>query len=99
MLPLLVCFDVDGTLETSAGPVTVQRLKDLEAGGVAVVIVSPSSLRPKGFKEKIEGTRRDNLLAAKSLYPAHVNLYVSDNGDMGEADAAGFTYVDRLLFR
>jgi hypothetical protein len=54
-LGALVCFDVDGTLETSAGPVTVEQLRRLEAAGVAVAIVSPSPARPPGFPEFISG--------------------------------------------
>jgi hypothetical protein len=96
----LVCFDVDGTLETSAGPVTVEQLRRLEAAGVAVAIVSPSPARPPGFPEFIAGaTRHENLAAAVAAFPAALRLYVSDNNDQAEAVAAGFIYVDRLEFR
>ncbi len=94
-----IAFDVDGTLETSSGPVKVARLRELELHGASVVIVSPSSLRPGGFSERINGGRADNLRAAANHFPADLYLYVSDNGDRADAEAAGFTYVDRMDFR
>lgn len=95
-----VCFDVDGTLETSAGPVTVARLDELRQAGASVVVVSPSALRPHGFDERIDGpSRADNLRAAATDWPADLLIYVSDNSDQAEAAAAGFCYVDRNDFR
>jgi ribonucleotide monophosphatase NagD (HAD superfamily) len=97
---VLLCFDVDGTLWSSAGPVTEAMVRAYQQKGAQVVIVSPSAARPPGFEERIAGpNRRDNLLAAARDFPADLRLYVSDNGDLAEAEAAGFTYVDRASFR
>jgi hypothetical protein len=95
-----IAFDVDGTLETSAGPVTVDRLEKLRAAGSNIVIVSPSDARPRGFYERIEGPdRQSNLRLAAYDFPADLYLYVSDNNDRAEAEAAGFTYVEHTEFR
>jgi hypothetical protein len=98
---VLFCFDTDGTLETSAGPVTVATLEHLKQLGGAVVIVSPSLARPPGWLVCVPGpNRRDNLLAAREMFPDRpLRLYVSDNNDQGEAELAGFSYIDRLAFR
>lgn len=96
-----LCLDVDGTIETSAGPVTVARLRELDQlEGCTVVIVSPSAARPAGFAERIDGpSRADNLRAAAKDWPADLLVYCSDNEDRAEAAAAGFCYVDRNDFR
>jgi hypothetical protein len=98
---VLFTFDTDGTLETSAGPITVATLQHLKQLGGAVVIVSPSLARPEGWLVCVPGpNRRDNLLAAREMFPDRpLKIYCSDNGDVGEAEAAGFCYVDRLAFR
>ena len=78
-------------------------VRGYQAKGAALVIVSPSApLVPAamGIPVRIAGPqRRDNLLAAARDYPADLKLYVSDNGDLAEAEAAGFIYVDRASFR
>jgi hypothetical protein len=97
---VLLCWDVDGTLDCSAGPVPVTRLLDLdELAGCAVVIVSPSAARPSGFAERISDDRAANLRAAAEGFPADLRLYISDNQDREAAEAAGFTYVDAADFR
>lgn len=102
-LNVLVAFDVDGTLETSQGPVKLATLDRLIEAGARVVIVSPSGAAPPANRyQRIlpngGGSRSGNLLEAKRLYPADLCLYVSDNGDVGEAQAAGFIYIDRMAF-
>lgn len=102
-LKVLVAFDVDGTLETSQGPVKVATLDRLMAAGAEVVIVSPSGAYPPNFIDRRilpngGGSRASNLLEAKRVYPSDLYLYVSDNGDVGEAQLAGFIYIDRLTF-
>jgi hypothetical protein len=97
---VLLAFDVDGTLDSSAGPVPVARLHELATvPGCAVVIVSPSPARPSGFTEFIADDRLANLNAAAARYPAPLRVYVSDNLDREIARQAGFTYVDRNDFR
>jgi hypothetical protein len=96
---LTIAFDVDGTIETSNGPIKVERMEELRAHGVNVVIVSPSNLRPNGFHERNGQARVDDLHLTKQDFPALVYLYVSDNGDTVAAEEAGFIYVDRLAFR
>jgi hypothetical protein len=103
---ILIGFDVDGTLDTSAGPVPWERVKALhlflqltKAG--ACGIVSPSSAWPREVVPAyLPGpTRADNLRAFAAAYPlALVRLYVSNNDDIGEAAAAGFAYVDYREF-
>lgn len=90
-------FDVDGTIETSAGPVTILQLARLLEQGHFVYIVSPSPLRPHGFPVVLPhggGSRQENLRAVQQMHPDEdLFIYVSDNGDIGEAHAAGFVYV------
>jgi ribonucleotide monophosphatase NagD (HAD superfamily) len=94
----LVASDVDGTLDSSAGPVKVARLRSLEGAGIQVVIVSPSGARPAGFAEEIGGERTANLRAAHERFPSALCLYVSDNGDREVAKAAGFVYIEASDF-
>jgi hypothetical protein len=97
---VLLAFDVDGTLDSSAGPIRVEFLHALaELPATRVVIVSPSAARPPGFPEEIGADRAANLRAAAAAWPSDLRLYVSDNGDRDAAAAAGFSYVDRLDFR
>ena len=103
VLPLLLCFDVDGTLETSLekpGPVTLAQLRALEQAGIPVIIVSPSPARPPGFHESLVGSRTENLKAAAARFPTVFRAYVSDNDDYEAAWNAGFSYIDlsRLNF-
>jgi hypothetical protein len=96
---VLLAFDVDGTLDSSAGPVPVARLHALQAPDCRVVIVSPSPARPPGFPEYLGEDRAGNLAAAADGWPADLCLYVSDNEDREAARLAGFIYVDRNDFR
>jgi hypothetical protein len=96
---VLIAFDVDGTLETTGGPITLEMLNQLQAAGAFIAIVSPSALRPREFPTFIGSDRTQNLLAAKKEYPADLSIYVSDNGDHDEAELAGFIYIDRFDFR
>lgn len=102
-LRVLVAFDVDGTLETSQGPVKLTTLAKLLEAGADIAIVSPSNAYPLGLAylrclPDGGGSRSANLLEAKRRFPSDLYLYVSDNGDIGEAQVAGFIYVDRMAF-
>ena len=97
----LLCFDVDGTLETGLGPISVETLQALEARGHTVVIVSPSPLRPEGlgFPEFLSVNRKKNLLDAAAANPELWPVYISDNeGDDRLSQEVGFTYVDPRHF-
>ncbi len=95
----LYAFDVDGTLETSNGPVTILRLKQLQSLGHAVVIVSPSELAPADFEKCLPGDRTANLVEAATRYPqAKRKVYVSDNNDQASAEATGFEYIPHDRF-
>ena len=96
---VLLAFDVDGTLDSSAGPVPVAQLHALEGPDCRVVIVSPSAARPPGFPEYLGDDRAGNLQAAADAWPADLYLYVSDNEDRDLARLAGYCYVDRHDFR
>jgi hypothetical protein len=99
---VLLAFDVDGTLDCGMppGPIPVSRLHELSTlPELRVVIVSPSTARPPGFTEYLDGDRAANLRAAAGAWPAALQVYVSDNEDRDAARAAGFTYVDRNDFR
>ncbi|MCH7786047.1 MAG: hypothetical protein IIC22_00925 [Chloroflexi bacterium] len=101
----LLCFDVDGTLEQSEGPIPLQALHDLSAQGHLIVIVSPSPLRPKNepFPEFLSVDRRKNLRDARQEYPHEQAVYISDNdGDDVLSSEVDFEYVhpvnwDRFL--
>jgi hypothetical protein len=99
---VLFTFDVDGTLWTSNGPVSKETVDRLKALGGAVVIVSPSGARPDGYLAAIPGpNRRDNLLAARELYPDRpLRVYIDDTeGNRTEAELAGFSFVFARDFR
>lgn len=92
-------FDIDGTLETSGGPVKTSMLLSLQRRvhrlGSYVYLVSPSMARPPGFPVVLVGTRHENLEHIKALHPDEEDfVYVSDNKDHGEAELAGFLFVD-----
>jgi len=87
-------FDVDGTLASSAGPISDVELIGLQHRGDYVYIVSPSAARPQLFPVVVPGSRQDNLQAVKAMHPDESRfIYVSDNGDTADAEAAGFEYV------
>lgn len=105
---MLLACDVDGTLETSMGPVQISRLKDLQERGWTIVIVSESGNFPKDesgkptFPRIVErGSRTNNLRAVRATFPGHeFYLYVSDNpGDEVLAGQAGFAYIHPAQFR
>ena len=99
---IILAFDVDGTLDCSNGPVPVSWLNQVHEARVAsVVIVSPSGAYV-GPLPRVSGNpqRKDNLVGARLLYgssPMYC-LYVSDNKDHTEAEAAGFLYVEAIDF-
>jgi len=90
-------FDVDGTLASSAGPISDVELIGLQHRGDYVYIVSPSAARPKLFPVVLPhggGSRQENLRAVRAMHPDEDRfIYVSDNGDLPEANAAEFEYV------
>ena len=94
---MLILFDVDGTLDCSGGTVPVDRLRELALAGYTIIIVSPSSARPKGFHEILSRleNRRDSLEEVKRKYPEEkLGLYVSDNpGDDVLARELDFCYI------
>ncbi len=97
----LLCFDVDGTLESGDGPIPVSVLNDLENMGHTVVIVSPSPLRPRdaGFPEFLSVDRKKNLLDAREAYPNERPVYISDNdGDDALSAEVNFEYVHPLFW-
>jgi hypothetical protein len=97
----LLCFDVDGTLDSGLGPIPFSALQELERRGHKVVIVSPSPLRPKGtpFPEFLSVDRKRNLLDARAAFPHPQVVYVSDNpGDDHLCAEVGFEYVDPMFW-
>ena len=98
----LLCFDVDGTLDTGDGPIPVSVLHDLEGRGHTVVIVSPSPLRPRdaGFPEFLSVDRKKNLLDALQAHPSDRPVYISDNdGDDALSAEVDFEYVHPLFWQ
>ena len=100
-MPVLVCFDVDGTLDVTAGPVPLQRLYDLQSIGVKVAIVSPSGARLTDFPLFLTSDRDRNLRNARQWAEnPPLCIYVSDNmGDRELSEMMGFTYVHPEDFR
>jgi hypothetical protein len=93
---------VDGTLDSSAGPVPLARLQELERWGYVVAIVSPSQNWPLDlFPAYVAGPDRlQNLRDAAYYNVADINFYISDNpGDEEVARQAGFTFVRPEHFR
>ncbi len=103
---ILLAFDVDGTLDSSAGPVRWTKVKAIEFAMrplLAVGIVSPSGARPndgtKAYLPNGGSVRHDNLLAFAADHPeAMARIYVSNNADFAEAEAAGFAYLSDQEF-
>jgi hypothetical protein len=103
---ILIAFDVDGTLDTSAGPVPFNLLVELLMIGIQVVIVSPSGAWPKANHPGLDFAnpdlgRQQNLEKAKAAFPAaRVLFYVSDNPppDADMATAAGFLRIEAKEF-
>ena len=101
-ISILLCFDCDGTLDCSGGPVKVSRLIELQINGVYIAIVSPSpACASLHFPHVIDGaSRKDCLLKAKGKFPAALCIYVSDNpGDDAVAAEAGFAFMHPKDFR
>ena len=99
---ILLCFDCDGTLDCSGGPVKVGRLIEMQMINVYSVIVSPSpACASIPFLHVIDGTsRKDCLLKAKEKFPGALCIYVSDNpGDDAVAAEAGFAFMHPKDFR
>ena len=99
---ILLCFDCDGTLDCSGGPVRVGRLIELQINNVHVVIVSPSPACASLFFPHVIGgaSRKECLLKAKGMIPAALYIYVSDNpGDDTVAAEAGFAFIHPKDFR
>jgi hypothetical protein len=105
----LIAFDVDGTLDTSKGPVPWAHVLRLAASpGIVCGIVSPSKAWPANKEHAVRAylvkdqnliSRRDSLLLFFSRFPdVRLKLYVSDNRDHADARAAGFAYVDAWQF-
>lgn len=94
---VLIAFDCDLTLDTSQGPVKVERLHELNKPPyiqVVIVSASPFCARLPFPRYVSENTRFENLLAASKANPAILNIYVSDNpGDDIVAKNAGFAYI------
>jgi hypothetical protein len=98
---ILIAFDVDGTLDTSAGPVVWTKVKRLAATmpQVQIGIVSPSGARPQddtpAYLSFGGAIRRDNLREFADAFPtALLHIYVSDNpGDEDNAHPEGFMLV------
>lgn len=104
-MKLVVACDVDGTLDTSSGPVPVRRLLELQGYGAHVWIVSPSGKRPSSFREAVDGDRAANLRqvrltehAEDALAGTFLYLYVSDNKDYDAARQTGFSYIEAAQF-
>jgi hypothetical protein len=95
-------FDVDGTLASSAGPISDAALIGLQHEGHYVYIVSPSAARPPFFPIVLPdggGDRAANLKAVKAMHPDEDRfIYVSDNGDTAAAEQAGFEYLPHTEF-
>lgn len=98
-MTVFYCFDVDGTLSTSSGPVPVEKLYQLKKRGNPVIIVSPSSARPMDLGPVPTVDRFIMMREIRTAFPdADAYLYVSNNQDMAQAKEAGFTYVEAANF-
>ncbi len=105
---ILFAFDVDGTLDTSGGPISFGLFATLSTYGLVhflhVAIVSPSGAWPKGAFPHFDfaapdGGRQANLERAKAAFPEDVVwIYISDNKDYDAAAAAGFAYIEAAEF-
>jgi hypothetical protein len=97
---ILLAFDVDGTLSTSAGPVPFDLLVALKTAGMPVAVVSPSGAWPKvqypelDFANPDQGRQQNLMRARQAFAEAVVRLYVSDNPNEDElAQQAGFLRI------
>lgn len=100
-------LDVDGTLDSSNGPIPTQRMVELRERGHTVVVVSESGAFPKTpegesvFVRVVGKPRVNNLQDVMAAYPGQdLYLYISDNpADDQIAAAAGFSYMHPSHFR
>ena len=81
-MSVLVCFDVDGTLDVTGGPVPLARLYELQSEGVKVAIVSPSGAWLEDFPLFLTSDRDRNLSNARQW--AHGALPHPNNGHPSE---------------
>jgi hypothetical protein len=100
---ILIAFDVDGTLSTSAGPVPIETLVALyHPGYIEIAVVSPSTAWPKDLLKQFDRSYGDRLmglqLIAQEYKSSMIRLYVSDNKDMAIAEAAGYCYIEAAEF-
>lgn len=100
---MIIACDVDSTLDCSAGPVPVARLRELADTGYTVIIVSVSANRPPGFIEILSDAqnRRNSLEEIKRRYPEEkLYIYVSDlPADADLCRDLGFSYIHPNNFR
>ena len=100
---ILLAFDCDGVFDcgTPKGPLSREVIERIVAiPSVAVCVVSDSlNYSWSGVPRIASNVRRANLSAFRDQFPAAmIRLYVSDNKDYAEADAAGFTYIEASEF-
>ncbi len=107
----LLCLDCDGTLYTEVSlippvkvdqaPIPLSRLDELEAAGIQLVLVSPSSACDHlPYPRITHPDRAQALRNAAEQYPADFYIYLSDNvGDDDVSRQAGFSYIHPDNFR
>ncbi len=110
-MKILLCLDCDGTLYTTVSlippvrvaqkPIPLSRLEELEAAGVQLVLVSPSSACDDlPYPRITHPDRAQALRQAAERYPSDFYIYLSDNvGDDDVSRQAGFSYIHPDNFR
>ena len=105
MVETLICFDVDGTLEVSTGPVPLERLRQLKRQGAIIYIVGNYGKLAQTTTEfedgNIAGTKAESLRLLAERHPdALRRIYVADTGgDKIAAESVGYLFIFAGDFR
>lgn len=94
----LVAFDVDGTLEVSAGPIPLDALNQLRRQGTIVYIVGNYGKLAQTTKEFADGnigrSKAESLKLLAERHPNTVKIYVADTSqDETEAKTANWQFI------
>ena len=103
MTAVLLGFDFDGVFDCGSpiGPLSREIFNRFAVLlNIGVCIVSDSAnCKWDDVPRVATPNRRGNLMEFRRRFPeALIRIYVSDNKDYAEADAAGFTYVEANEF-
>lgn len=105
MVDTIICFDVDGTLEISGGPVPLYRLRELRDQGAFIYIVGNYGKLAQFTTEFPNGNigrnKGESLRMLAERHPhALRRIYVADTeADKISAASSGYLFIYARNFR